>query len=190
MGEIIVSSFVTLDGVMEAPGGEPGHPHTGWVVPFMDDEHIAWKQREAEEAAALLVGRITYESLAGGWSERTGAFADRMNTMPKKVISSTLVNPEWPYCQVISDDVLGGIRALKEQVDGHLLVVGSISLVHALFREGLVDAFRLLIAPITVGSGRKLFPDTREMTPFTLSGVDTFANGANILTYQPCRSAQ
>ena len=115
MRQLIVSEFVTLDGVMEAPGGEPGHPHSGWVFEYQGPEQIEYKQAEVLAAGVLLVGRVTYESFAEAWPARTGAFADKMNAMPKVVVSSTLTNPTWNNTTVLSGDVVEGITRLKTQ---------------------------------------------------------------------------
>ena len=122
MSKIIVSEFVTLDGVMEAPGGEPGHPHTGWVFDFIGDEQIQYKLQETLEAESLLIGRVTYESFAGAWPKRSGDFADKLNAMPKHVVSTTLRNPEWHNTIVISRDVVDNITRLKQRVVDDLVV--------------------------------------------------------------------
>src|SRR5688572_6358539 len=139
MGKILVSEFVTLDGVMEAPGGEPGHPHSGWVFDFIGEEQLQYKLEETLEAESLLIGRVTYESFAGAWPERSGEFADKMNAMPKHVVSTTLQNPEWHNSTVISSDVVGEITRLKQREGGPILVAGSRTLVHTLMEHNLVD---------------------------------------------------
>ena len=185
MGKIIVSEFVTLDGVMEAPGGEPGHPHTGWVFDFIGDEQIKYKLDETLEAESLLIGRVTYESFAGAWPERAGGFADKMNAMPKHVVSTTLKNPEWHNTTVIGNDVVGEITRLKERESGPILVAGSRTLVHTLMEHDLVDEYRLMIFPVILGSGRRLFPETRTKTTLRLVDSRSFGSGVVVHTYHP-----
>ncbi|WP_374675127.1 dihydrofolate reductase family protein [Ideonella sp.] len=183
MRPLIVSEFVTLDGVMEAPGGEPGHLHTGWAVPFMGEDQVAWKLREAEQAGALLLGRVTYESFAGAWPGRSGAFADRMNALPKHVVSTTLQPPLWAGTRLIRDDIAGQVAALKQADGGPLLVAGSRMLVHSLLAHDLVDEIHLLVFPVAVGSGRRLFPETPVMTRLALRHAEAFANGVMLHQY-------
>src|SRR5918996_3815468 len=138
MRKVIVSEFVTLDGVMEAPGGEPGHPHSGWVFDFMGDEQLQYKLDEVLEAESLLIGRVTYESFAGAWSERSGEFADKMNAMPKHVVSTTLKDPEWHNTTVLdSGDATAQVRKLKGEFEGELQVAGSHRLVQELIAADL-----------------------------------------------------
>lgn len=183
MRPLIVSEFVTLDGVMEAPGGEPGHLHTGWAVPFMGEEQVAFKQREVEQAGALLLGRVTYESFADAWPGRSGAFAERMNAPPKHVVSATLQPPLWQGTRLIRDDIAGQVAELKRSGDGPLLVAGSRMLVHTLLAHDLVDEAHLLVFPVAVGSGRRLFPDTPVMTRMALRHAHAFANGVLLQQY-------
>jgi dihydrofolate reductase len=185
MRKLIVTEFVTLDGVMEAPGGEKSHPHSGWVVTFMGPEQLAYKLAEVLEAESLLIGRVTYESFAGAWPQRSGEFADKMNAMPKHVVSRTLTNPEWHNCEVIRDDVPGAVDKLKQGVGGPILVAGSRTLVHTLMQHGLVDEYRLMIFPVVLGSGRKLFPETPEKTVLRLVDTRTFPSGVVVNTYHP-----
>src|SRR5215211_4591055 len=124
MRKLIVTEFVTLDGVMEAPGGEPGHPHSGWVFDYVGDEQMKYKFDEVLEADVQLIGRVTYESFAGAWPEREGPFADRMNSMPKYVVTTTLDELEWNNCTPIKSDVAAEVAKLKEQEGGDILVAG------------------------------------------------------------------
>jgi dihydrofolate reductase len=181
--KIIVSEFMTLDGVMEAPGGEPGHPHSGWVFKFMGPEQLQYKLEEVLEAGSLLIGRVTYESFAGAWPKRPGVFADKMNAMPKHVVSTTLRNPEWNNSTVIKDDVAGEVARLKTQNGAPILVAGSRTLVHTLMENDLVDEYRIMIFPVLLGSGRRFFPDTREKTVLSLAGTRTFGTGVVAHTY-------
>jgi dihydrofolate reductase len=183
MDKLIVSEFLTLDGVMEAPGGEPGHPHSGWVIPFIGPEQLQYKLDETLQAQSLLIGRVTYESFAGAWPQRTGEFADKMNTMPKHVVSSTLRDPPWGPCRVIGSDVPAQVARLKQQASGPILVAGSRTLVHTLMAHDLVDELRLMVFPVALGSGRRLFPDSTGKTAWRLAGTRSFPTGVVVLTY-------
>jgi dihydrofolate reductase len=179
---LIVTEFVSLDGVMEAPGGEPTHPHAGWVFDFMGEEQQRYKLEETLEAESLLLGRVTYDGFSAAWPERDGEFADKMNAMPKHVVSSTLTAPEWNNTEVISlDDVPG----LKEGAGGPILVGGSCTLVHALLGEGLIDGLRLMVFPVTLGSGKRVFPsDSPAKSVFKLADSRAFETGVVVLTYE------
>jgi dihydrofolate reductase len=185
MSRVIVSTFVTLDGVMEAPGGEPGHPHTGWAGEYMGPEEVQHKADEARAAASLLVGRVTWESLAGAWPTYRGDFADRMNAMPKHVVSSTLENPGWNTATVIRGDIPSEIDRLKAADGGPMLVIGSRTLIHTLMEHDLVDEYRVMIFPVAVGSGFRMFPDTPTKTVLKLAGTRTFGSGVVEHTYRP-----
>jgi len=187
MAKLIVSEFMTLDGVMEAPGGEPGHPHSGWVIDFMSDEQLAYKLAETKQAESLLIGRVTYESFAGAWPQRTGEFAHKMNTMPKHVISSTLRDPEWTNTTVLRGDVPARIRELKQLARGPILVAGSRTLVPTLLEHDLVDELRVMLFPVLVGGGRRLFPEGWRKKSFRLTETRPFASGVTVLTYTPQR---
>jgi len=189
MREIVVSEFVTLDGVMEAPGGEPGHPHSGWVFEFAGPEQLQYKFDEVVEAESLLIGRVTYESFAASWPARTGDFADKMNAMPKHVVSATIGNPTWNNSAVIKGDVIARIGKLKEEEGGPILVAGSRTLVHTLLQHGLVDELRLMVFPVMVGSGRRLFPETRDKTVWQLADSRAFSSGVVVQTYRSGRQA-
>ena len=153
MRTLIVSEFVTLDGVMEAPGGEPTHPHTGWVMDYEDAEQVAYKQQEVMDAETLMVGRVTYESFAGAWPGYEGEFAERMNGMAKIVVSNTVTDPEWNNTTVLAGDAAEGVRGLKDGDGGPILVQGSATLVHALLDHDLVDELRLQVFPVSIGLG-------------------------------------
>ncbi len=203
MRKTIVSEFVTLDGVMEAPGGEPGHPHSGWVRDFMGPEQLRYKLDEVLEAESLLIGRVTYESFAAAWPERSnrehpvdqdferGAaarsemeeFADKMNAMPKHVVSTTLRDPKWNNSRVIKGDVAGEVTRLKKEAGGPILVVGSRSVVHTLMRHDLVDEYRIMIFPVLLGSGRRLFPETPDKMVLRLVDTRTFSSGVVVHSY-------
>ena len=183
MRKLIVSEFVTLDGVMEAPGGEEGHPHSGWVFDFVSPEQERYKLDEVMEAGALLLGRVTYEGFAGAWPGRGGPFADKMNGMPKHVVSTTLENPEWNNTSVMND--VKEVAGLKEQDGGPILVAGSRTLVHGLMEHGFVDEYRLMVFPVVLGSGARLFPETPDKTPLKLAGTRAFDSGVVVQSYQP-----
>jgi len=181
--ELIVSEFVTLDGVMEAPGGEEGHPHTGWVFDFFAPEQEQYKLEEVLEAEALLLGRVTYEGFAAAWPERSGEFADKMNSMPKFVASTTLNELGWSNSTLIQGDVPKEVAKIKQQEGGPLLVAGSGTLVHSLMANGLIDEYRLMIFPVVLGSGRRLFPDTPDKTVLKLADTRKFDSGVVVHTY-------
>lgn len=166
MGTLVVTEFVTLDGVVEDPGGAEGSPYGGWAFTFeRGDEGDAFKYEELMSAEVQLLGRRTYEGFAEAWPSRTGDFADKINNGAKYVVSSTLRDPSWQNTTVIGIDDVAGV---KEQVDGNILVAGSVQLVHELFRRGLVDELRLMVFPIAVGGGKRLFAEGVEATSFEL----------------------
>jgi dihydrofolate reductase len=187
--KLIVSEFVSVDGVMEAPGGEEGYKHSGWTFEYggNDPEQGQYKLDEVLEADALLLGRVTYEGFAAAWPPREGPFADKMNAMPKYVVSSTLSEPlEWGNSTRISVD---DIAQLKEREGGDILVAGSRTLVHALTRHGLVDEYRLMVFPVVLGSGARMFPDDAEdATPLQLADTKVFGSGVALHTYRAARS--
>ncbi len=157
MSKLVVSEFVTVDGVFEDPGGAEGSPYGGWAFQFeRGPEGDKVKLDEVLEAGALLLGRVTYEGFAAAWPQMAsmGPFGEKMNAMPKYVVSSTLRDPEWNNSTVIS---LDEVAALKDEVDGDLLVAGSGQLVRSLAERDLVDAYRLMVYPIVLGQGKRLF---------------------------------
>jgi dihydrofolate reductase len=184
MGKLIVSEFVTLDGVMEAPGGEPTHPHTGWVFDFISPEQEQYKLDEVREAEALLLGRVTYEGFAAAWPPRGGAFADKMNAMPKYVASTTLRDPEWNNTTVLGGDVAAAVGELKQRHDGPVLVAGSCTLVHWLLGQGLIDELRLMVFPVVLGSGLRVFPETPDKTVLKHADTQVFGSGVVAHSYE------
>ena len=184
MGKIVVSEFVSIDGVMEAPGGEPGYAHSGWVWRFPSEEQLAYKFDEVMSHQALLIGRRTYESFAEAWPSREGPFADQMNSMPKYVASTTMTSAGWSNSTVIDGDVAPAVAALKAELDGDLLVAGSGTLVTTLRRHDLVDEYRLMVFPIVLGSGMRLFDDLPDAAALELVGTRTFDSGTTVLTYR------
>ena len=185
--KLIVTEFVTLDGVMEAPGGEPGHPHTGWVGPFMGPQELQFKLDEVLEAEAHLLGRVTYESFAGAWPQREGPMADKINAMPKYVVSTTLRELDWTNCTLIGSNVVDEIQKLRQRDGGPLLVAGSRTLLHTLMANDLVDEYRFMVIPVAVGSGLRLFPESPDKTELELTGTQTFDSGVVVSTYVPTR---
>jgi dihydrofolate reductase len=171
MGKLVVSEFVTLDGVMEDPGGAEGFERGGWALQFdRGPEGDKFKLDELMEADALLLGRRTYEGFAEAWPSRTDemGFADKMNSMPKYVVSTTLAEPGWQNSTVIGENVAGEIAKLKEQPGGDILVAGSCQLVQTLIEHDLVDEWRLMVFPVVLGAGKRLFKDGAEKTPLRL----------------------
>jgi dihydrofolate reductase len=185
MRQLIVSEFVTLDVVREAPGGEEGHPHSGWVFDFMGPEQEKFKLDEVLAAEALLLGGVTYAGFAAAWPARSGEFADKMNNMPKFVVSTSLQDLHWNNSTLIRGNVAKEVGKLKEQPGGPILVAGSRTLVHALMHHRLIDEYRLMIFPVILGSGRRLFPETPDKTVLKLTGTQTFDSGVVVNTYHP-----
>lgn len=185
MRKLIVSEFVSLDGVMEAPGGEEGHPHSGWVFDFMSPEQERFKLDEVLASEALLLGRVTCEGFAAEWPARGGEFADKMNGMPKFVASTTLTDLDWNNSALIRGDVPEAVAKLKEEEGGPILVAGSRTLVQTLMRHGLVDEYRLMIFPVVLGTGDRLFPETTDKMVLKLGATQTFDSGVVVHTYHP-----
>jgi dihydrofolate reductase len=184
MGRIVVTEFISLDGVVEAPGGED-FKYRGWSFEFdRGEDGNKFKLDEALEAEALLLGRRTYESFAGAWPGREGPFADKFNSMPKYVVSSTLNDPEWNNTSVISGNVVEEVTRLKDQVDGDIQVPGSIRLVQELIENDLVDEIHLMTFPVILGTGRRLFGETTDKKPWKLAESMTVGEGIPITIYR------
>jgi dihydrofolate reductase len=185
MGKVIVSQFISVDGVVEDPGGSESWERGGWAFQFdRGDEGNKFKLDEVMAAAALLLGRVTYEGFAEAWPSRTGEFADKFNGMPKYVVSTTLRDPEWNNSTVIADDVPAAVAKLKQDIDGDILVNGSVQLVRALVDNGLVDEYRFMVFPTVLGAGKHLFGEAPAATALKL--VDAKPAGETyILVYQP-----
>ncbi|HEY7022145.1 MAG TPA: dihydrofolate reductase family protein [Ktedonobacterales bacterium] len=179
MRKIVATEYVTLDGVMDEPGV--------WSGPFFNDEAIKFKYDELFASDALLLGRVTYEGFAKAWPtmEGTGDFGERMNGMPKYVVSTTLQNPEWTNTHVISANVVEEVSKLKEEPGQDLLLAGSGKLFHTLMERDLVDEYRLMLHPIVLGSGKKLFEDENQTKTLKLVEAKPFTSGIVILTYHP-----
>lgn len=186
MGRIVVTEFVSLDGVMQAPGGEE-FKYPGWSFQFdRGEDGNQFKMNEVLEAEAHLLGRVTYESFAGAWPQREGEFADRINAMPKYVVSSTLKDPEWENTTVIDGDVPAEVAGLKDRVDGVILVAGSRRLVQDLIEHDLVDEIRLMVFPVVLGTGDKVFGEYSDQKRMKLADVKPVGpDGVIVLTYQP-----
>jgi dihydrofolate reductase len=184
MRKLIVTEFVSLDGVMEAPGGEPGYAHSGWVADFFDDELGAYKLEEQLAADVLLLGRRTYDSFYGAWPSREGAFADKVNTMPKYVASTSLSSVEWENTQLLGTPVTDAVSELKAQDGGPIIVPGSRTLVHALLAAGLVDELNLQVFPLLLGSGMRLYPETDTKSGLELASSKALPTGVVVQTYR------
>ena len=188
MRKIIVTEFITLDGVIEAPGGkETHHPHGGWQNTYRHEESGKYKVDELASVDALLLGKNTYEAFASYWPNQTGeGFADPINRLPKYVVSRSLQKVEWNNSQILRD-VARDVAALKKSDGGDILVYGSATLVKALLHHDLVDELHLLLYPVSIGGGLKIFDDNREFKKFGLKHSRAFDNGVLLLEYQPIR---
>ena len=188
MGKIVISENVSLDGVVQDPTGEEGFKLGGWFTQIGAKDRAAWAEVELHEAlgaAVLLLGRRSYEFFAARWPSRTGAFADRLNRMPKYVVSSTLAEPEWNNSTVLKGDVVDEVSKLRHEVSGDVIVYASGQLVHTLMEHDLVDELRLMIYPFVLGAGERLFGQTSDKKPLRLIQVRTVGDSLAFLTYQP-----
>jgi dihydrofolate reductase len=186
MGRIVVTEFVSLDGVMEAPGGGEGYEHAGWTFETSrGEEGDRFKLDEALNAEALLLGRVTYEGFAAAWPSMQGEFADKFNAMPKYVVSSTLEDPAWNNSSMLDGDVVEQVAALRKQPGGDIVVHGSAQLVQTLVENDLVDELRLMVFPVLLGSGKRLFGEARGKERLTLTDSQIVGDGIAILIYQP-----
>jgi dihydrofolate reductase len=186
MGRIVVTEFVSLDGVMEDPGGSEDFKYGGWSFEFArGDEGDKFKLDEALEAEALLLGRVTYEGFAAAWPSRSGEFADKFNNMPKYVVSSTMGEPEWNNTTVLEGNVAEAVSKLRQDHAGDIVVHGSAQLVQALLEHDLVDELRLMVFPVVLGGGKRLFGDTSEKKTLHLADSKTVGDGVAILIHRP-----
>jgi dihydrofolate reductase len=186
VARIVVTEFVSLDGVMEAPGGGEDFKHAGWTFEIKrGDEGDKFKLDEALASEALLLGRKTYEGFAAAWPSREGEFAEKFNTMPKYVVSSTLENPDWNNSTVLKGDVAEEVAKLKQQQDGEIVVHGSAQLVQTLLEHDLVDELRLMVFPVVLGTGKRLFGKTSDKKPLRLVDSKVVGDGVAILSYEP-----
>jgi dihydrofolate reductase len=192
MGRIVVTEFVSLDGVMEDPGGAEDFKHGGWTFEIgRGEEGDRFKLDELVEAEAQLLGRVTYEGFAAAWPKMDDevGFAEKMNTMPKYVVSSTLQEADWENSTILGGDFVAEIEKLKREVDGVILVAGSCRLVQGLIEHDLVDELRLMVFPVVLGSGKRLFGEAEDKKPLRLTDAKTVGDGISILTYEPTRAA-
>jgi dihydrofolate reductase len=186
MGRIVVTEFVSLDGVIEDPGGAESFEHGGWSFEVSrGEEGDRFKLDETMSSDALLLGRRTYEGFAAAWPSREGEFADKFNSMPKYVVSSTLAQPTWSNTTVLSGDLAEEVNRVRAAHEGDVVVHGSASLVQALLDQGLVDELRLMVFPVVLGSGKRLFGDTSGKKPLRLVESKTVGDGVAILIYAP-----
>jgi dihydrofolate reductase len=185
MGRIVVTEFISLDGVVEDPGGSENFKHSGWSFEISrGDEGDKFKLDETMASDALLLGRVTYEGFAEAWPPRDGEFADKFNSMPKYVVSSTLEEPAWNNSTVLEGDLTEAVADVREKHDGDIVVHGSAQLVQALLEQGLVDELRLMVYPVVLGSGKRLFGETTDKLPLRLADSKTVGEGVTILVYQ------
>jgi dihydrofolate reductase len=184
MGKIVVTEFMSLDGVVEDPGGAEDFKYGGWSFEFQrGDEGDAFKLEETRNSKALLLGRVTYEGFADAWPSREGEFADLFNSMPKYVVSSTLKDPEWTNTTVLDGDVPQEVQRLRDETDGDIVVHGSVELAQSLIANDLVDELRLMVFPVVLGSGKRLFGDPGEKKTLRLADSKVVGDGIAILTY-------
>jgi dihydrofolate reductase len=190
MGKIVVTTNTSLDGVVEDPDGAEGFRAGGWFGQFGGADLEEWTRIETAEtlgAAALLLGRRSDEWFATRWQSRSGEWADRLNEMPKYVVSASLADPQWSNSTVLDGDLASGVSKLKQEIDGEILVYASYQLVQALIEHDLVDELRLVIFPVVLGAGKRLFGGTSGTKPMRLVRVDTIGNGLAFVVYQPVR---
>jgi dihydrofolate reductase len=192
MGKIIISTNASLDGVVQDPDGAEGFRLGGWFSQFGGTDLEAWAKVELDEALgaeALLVGRRSDAWFASRWLSRAGEFADRLNSMPKYVVSSTLEHPRWSNSTVLKGEVVDEVSKLKRELDGDILVYASYQLGRALIEHDLVDELRLFVFPVVLGAGERLFGETSDSKPMRLVNARTVGDGLAFLTYQPVRDA-
>ena len=185
MGQIVVTEFVSLDGVMEDPGGSESFAHGGWSFEFSrGEEGDRFKLDETMSAEALLLGRVTYEGFAAAWPPREGEFADKFNSMPKYVVSSTLEQPTWNNTTVLRGDLADQVARLRAAHEGDVVVHGSATLAQALIEADLVDELRLMVFPVVLGGGTRLFGETSGKKPLRLADSKVVGEGVAILVYR------
>jgi dihydrofolate reductase len=188
MGKIVVTEFVSLDGVMEDPGGAEDYRHGGWTFEIdRGEEGDRFKLDEVMEAEAQLLGRVTYEGFAAAWPTREdpGGFAEKMNSMPKYVVSSSLQEASWSNTTILSGELADEVARLHREIDGTILVAGSAQLVQSLLEQDLVDELRLMVFPVVLGEGKRLFGNVTGKKPFRLTDSRTVGAGVALLTYEP-----
>jgi dihydrofolate reductase len=186
MRRIVVTEFISLDGVVEDPGGSEGTKHGGWTFRFNDPEGMKYKLEETLSHDAMLLGRVTYEGFAQAWPERTDevGFADKINSMKKYVVSSTLQDAGWTNSEVLGPDLRAEVERIKAEPGNDILVAGSVRLVQGLLALDLVDELRLMMFPIVLGSGKRLFAQSDDAITLKLASAQPLGSGTVILTYQ------
>ena len=190
MGKIVISENVSLDGVIQDPAGDEGFTRGGWVGRIAALPGLAKVTLdEALGSEALLLGRRSYQWLAARWPPRRGELADRLNSLPKYVVSSTLADPDWNNSTVLAGDVIQEVSKLKGELDGEIVVAGSIRLVRTLMENDLVDELRLMIYPVVLGAGERLFGETSDKKPMRLVNTQTIGDGLAFLTYEFVRES-
>jgi dihydrofolate reductase len=191
MGKIVISENVSLDGVIQDPAGDEGFSRGGWVGRIAALPELAKVTLdEAQGTEALLLGRRSYQWLAARWPSRSGELADRLNSLPKYVVSSTLEDPDWNNSTVLKGDVVNEVSKLKQELNGEINVPASFQLARTLIEHDLVDELRLKIFPVVLGAGERLFGETSDKKPMRLVDTMTLADGVVILTYEPIRDAE
>ena len=192
MGKLVVTEFITLDGIIEDPGGAEGTAQGGWSFRHNADEGQAFKGEELERADAQLLGRVTYEGFAAAWpamAETAGEFGKKMNAMPKVVVSTTLTEAAWNNTSIISGNLAAEVTGMKERYQGDILVAGSATLVHALTELGLVDEYRLMVHPVVLGTGKRLFAEGNAGTDLELVESRKAGPDVLLLIYRPAKPA-
>ncbi|HET7120920.1 MAG TPA: dihydrofolate reductase family protein [Solirubrobacterales bacterium] len=190
MGRIVATEFISLDGVIEDPGGSEDYRHGGWTFEIdRGEEGDKFKLDELMEADAQLLGRVTYEGFAEAWPKyeeegQLGDFATKMNEMPKYVVSSTLTEPSWRNTTVLDGDPAATVRQLKDEFDGVILIAGSASLVKALIENDLLDELRLMVFPVLLGEGKRIFPEGEAKIPLKLIEAKTVGDGISLVRYE------
>jgi dihydrofolate reductase len=185
MGTIAVTEFISLDGVVEDPGGAEDFKYSGWTFEIdRGDDGNTFKLEETMATDALLLGRVTYEGFAEAWPSREGEFADKFNSMPKYVVSSTLKTADWNNSKVLGGDVVEEVSKLKADTEGEIVVHGSVQLTQTLLEHDLVDELRLMLFPVLLGQGKRLFGQTSDKKTLQLTESRTVGDGVVILIYR------
>ena len=185
MGKIVVTEFMSLDGVVEDPGGSESYKSGGWSFEISRGKRATNSSSTRRSSDALLLGRVTFEGFAEAWPSRDGEFADKFNSMPKYVVSSTLEEPAWSNSTVLKGDLAEEVAKLKQAHEGDVVVHGSAQLAQALLEHDLVDELRLMVFPVVLGSGKRLFGDTSDKKPLRLVDSKVVGDGVVILIYEP-----
>jgi dihydrofolate reductase len=190
MGKIVISENVSLDGVVQDPTGDEGFRHGGWFGQIKDRPEVSKVALdEALGAEALLLGRRSYEFFATRWPSRSGELADRLNSLPKYIVSSTLEDPDWNNSTVLKGEAVSEVSKLKQELDGNIVVLASFQIVHTLMEHDLVDELRLKVFPVVLGAGERLFGETSDKKPMRLVDSRTIDDGVAFLTYERVRDA-